>query len=108
MQARDIINYVNSFASEDTACEWDNSGLQIGDINREVTRVLVTLDVVVVIVFLIFALLLILICPTTFPSCNILRTLSLVEYSISAFILSVIWRGLNTSSPKSSTPFFAQ
>ena len=37
MQTKDIINYINSFANEDTACDWDNSGLQIGDINREVT-----------------------------------------------------------------------
>lgn len=42
---RDIYQELNRFAPFDTQEKWDNSGLLIGDFNREVTGVLITLDI---------------------------------------------------------------
>lgn len=42
---KDIYNYIDSFAPFDTAEEWDNSGLLVGDEKAEVTKILFALDV---------------------------------------------------------------
>lgn len=41
----DIIRIINRYADEKKAMEWDNSGLQIGDPESDVTRAVVCLDV---------------------------------------------------------------
>ena len=41
----DIINFTETFAPLDTQCEWDNSGLLVGNSNTEITKVLVCLDI---------------------------------------------------------------
>lgn len=41
---KDIYDYINSFAPFDTQEQWDNSGFLIGDINKEVTTVVMALD----------------------------------------------------------------
>jgi dinuclear metal center YbgI/SA1388 family protein len=43
-KVKNIIEIVESFAPEKTAEEWDNSGLQVGDFNAEVTKIAVALD----------------------------------------------------------------
>ncbi len=42
---KDILNALERFAPFETAEEWDNSGLIVGDENQTVTRILTTLDV---------------------------------------------------------------
>ncbi len=44
MNVQAVFEYLNSLFPVDTACEFDNAGLLIGDPNTEVNRVLVTLD----------------------------------------------------------------
>lgn len=43
-QVADIIGIVNRIAPLDFAEEWDNPGLQIGDPNRSVSRIMISLD----------------------------------------------------------------
>lgn len=45
LKANDIIKFINTFAPEDSQEDWDNSGLQIGDINHTVNKILLTMDV---------------------------------------------------------------
>lgn len=45
MNVREIIEYLEQDYPEDLAYEWDNVGLQVGNPNQEVKKVLVTLDV---------------------------------------------------------------
>lgn len=42
--AKDLINYIEDFAPLELQEDWDNCGLQIGDVNKEVTNVLITMD----------------------------------------------------------------
>lgn len=44
MKAIDIINIMNKWAQPRLIDEWDNTGFQIGNPNKEVTKVLVSLD----------------------------------------------------------------
>ncbi|MBR5438175.1 MAG: Nif3-like dinuclear metal center hexameric protein, partial [Clostridia bacterium] len=41
---KEISEYIDSFAPYSTQCEWDNCGVLIGDINREVKRIGFVLD----------------------------------------------------------------
>lgn len=45
LKAKAIIEEMNNWALEELIDTWDNTGFQIGDKNREVSRVLVALDV---------------------------------------------------------------
>jgi|LSQX01.2.fsa_nt_gb dinuclear metal center YbgI/SA1388 family protein len=45
MKISEVIDYINTIAPPDTAEEWDNSGLCVGDKNAEVTGILFALDV---------------------------------------------------------------
>lgn len=45
MIVKDIIDYMNQWAPFDSAEEWDHVGLQVGDENAEVQKVLVALDI---------------------------------------------------------------
>lgn len=42
---KDIYNYIDSFAPFSTQAEWDNSGLLVGDENKEVNKIVFALDV---------------------------------------------------------------
>lgn len=44
MKAIDIIDAMNKWASPKLIEEWDNTGFQIGDINTEISKILVSLD----------------------------------------------------------------
>lgn len=44
MKIRDIYDALNELAPFDGACDWDNCGLMCGDMDSDVSRVLVTLD----------------------------------------------------------------
>lgn len=44
MKAREIIKLMDNWASPRLIEEWDNTGFQIGDDNKEVSRILVALD----------------------------------------------------------------
>lgn len=41
---KDVYNFINSFAPFNTAEEWDNSGLLVGDENAEVVKIIFALD----------------------------------------------------------------
>lgn len=45
MKAKDIIELMNDWASPKLIDYWDNTGFQIGDENKDVSRILVALDV---------------------------------------------------------------
>lgn len=45
MKVKDIISIINKYADEAFAAEWDNSGLQIGDYESNVTNILLCVDV---------------------------------------------------------------
>lgn len=45
MKIKNIYNFLNEIAPFDTAAEWDNTGLCVGSLENEVSRVLVSLDV---------------------------------------------------------------
>lgn len=45
MIINDVIEYLEKLSPPAAACSWDNIGLMAGDRNREVSRILVTLDV---------------------------------------------------------------
>lgn len=42
---KDILNFTESFAPLSTAADFDNCGVLVGDVNKAVTKVLVTLDI---------------------------------------------------------------
>ncbi len=42
---RDFFNYLNTFAPLETQEEWDNSGMLVGDMNTEVNKAIVVLDI---------------------------------------------------------------
>lgn len=42
---RDIYNYINSIAPFDSAEEWDNSGLLVGDMDKTVSKAIFALDI---------------------------------------------------------------
>lgn len=44
MKISNVIGYINTFASEKHQYHWDNSGLQVGDRNAEVTGILICVD----------------------------------------------------------------
>lgn len=44
MKIKDIFDYLNSLYPIDTACDFDNVGLLVGDPNLEVNKALITLD----------------------------------------------------------------
>ena len=44
LRVRDVIEGIETFAPFSSCCEWDNSGLQIGCLDWEVTRLAVSLD----------------------------------------------------------------
>ncbi len=44
-KVKDILDYIDSFAPYDTACEWDNTGFSVGDINAEINRIVFALDI---------------------------------------------------------------
>lgn len=44
MKVKDIYNAINTYAPFNLAYAWDNVGLLVGDMNREVRKVLITLD----------------------------------------------------------------
>lgn len=44
MRAKDILSYLNRLYPLDTACDFDNVGLLVGDYNADVKRVLLSLD----------------------------------------------------------------
>ena len=41
----DIYEYLNEIAPFDTACQWDNAGISVGDINKEIKSIAFALDV---------------------------------------------------------------
>lgn len=45
LTVKDIFDYINSIAPFEMQCEWDNSGLVIGDFNAEVKKIGVVLDI---------------------------------------------------------------
>ena len=45
MKIYDIKKFINTFANEKYAYEWDNTGLQIGNENKSINKILVALDV---------------------------------------------------------------
>ena len=44
MKLKEIISLIENYFPLDYAYEWDNSGLQIGDINQEINKILISLD----------------------------------------------------------------
>ena len=42
---RDFFEYINTIAPVDTQEEWDNSGMLVGDMNAEVKKAVVVLDI---------------------------------------------------------------
>ena len=44
MKVNELLEMINGFAPLDTACEWDNCGLIVGDKDCEITSVYLTLD----------------------------------------------------------------
>ncbi len=44
MKVKDIYDYLNSIAPFDTAALWDNTGLSVGSLEKEVKSVLISLD----------------------------------------------------------------
>ena len=45
MKIKEIYDFLNTVAPFDTAAEWDNTGMSIGSLHNEVSRVIVALDV---------------------------------------------------------------
>lgn len=43
-EVKDILDFIDSFAPYDTACEWDNTGFSAGDMNAEVKKIVFALD----------------------------------------------------------------
>ena len=44
MKVKEIYEYIDSFAPFDNQCDWDNSGLIVGDYNDDVTKIGFSLD----------------------------------------------------------------
>ncbi len=44
MKINEVIGYINTFANEKHQYPWDNTGLQVGDRNNEVTGILICVD----------------------------------------------------------------
>lgn len=44
-KVKDILDYIDSFAPYDTACDWDNTGFSAGDINADVKKAVFALDI---------------------------------------------------------------
>lgn len=44
MTVKDIYKYLDTFAPFDTQCDWDNAGLLVGEMEKNVSKVAVTLD----------------------------------------------------------------
>lgn len=44
-KVKDIYDYIDSFAPYNTACEWDNTGISVGDRNAEVEKIVFALDI---------------------------------------------------------------
>lgn len=44
-KVKDILRFIDSFALYNTACEWDNTGFSIGDINADVSKIVFALDI---------------------------------------------------------------
>lgn len=44
-EVKDVLDYIDSFAPYDTACEWDNTGFSVGDMNAEVKKIVFALDI---------------------------------------------------------------
>ena len=44
MKIKEIYDYIDSFAPFSTQCEWDNSGLLIGEYDNEITKIGFALD----------------------------------------------------------------
>ena len=44
MKVKEIFDYINSFAPFNTQCEWDNSGLLIGNFKNEINKIGFALD----------------------------------------------------------------
>ena len=45
IKVKDIYNYIDSIAPFSTAMDFDNVGLLVGDINKPVNKILVSLDI---------------------------------------------------------------
>lgn len=45
MLIKDVANYIEKLAPVNIACDWDNVGLIVGNLNDEVKKIMVTLDV---------------------------------------------------------------
>lgn len=41
---KDILDYIDSFAPYSTACEWDNTGFSVGNLNADVKKAVFALD----------------------------------------------------------------
>ncbi len=44
-KVKDILNFIDSFAPYSDACDWDNTGLSVGDENAEVKKIVFALDI---------------------------------------------------------------
>ena len=44
-KVKDILRFIDSFALYNTACEWDNTGFSIGDINADVSKIVFAHDI---------------------------------------------------------------
>ncbi len=44
-KVKDILNFIDSFAPYCDACDWDNTGLSVGDENAEVKKIVFALDI---------------------------------------------------------------
>ena len=44
MKVKEIYDFIDSFAPFSTQCEWDNSGLLIGNPDNEITKIGFSLD----------------------------------------------------------------
>ena len=45
VKVKDILDYIDSFAPYNTACEWDNTGFSVGDISAVVNKIVFALDI---------------------------------------------------------------
>lgn len=44
-KVKDIYDFIDSFAPFDTACKWDNTGISVGDENKEIKKIVFALDI---------------------------------------------------------------
>ena len=45
VKVKDILDYIDSFAPYNTACEWDNTGFSVGEISAVVNKIVFALDI---------------------------------------------------------------